>query len=65
MFNVNDRVKIIDNSSRYRQLLGTVTSELADGFQYVLLDGHGKLASLRFKADQLGLSLTAAPTYAG
>lgn len=65
MFNVNDRVKITDNSSRYRQFKGRVTGALAGGFYHVLLDGHGKLASLRFKGTQLGLSLTAAPTYAG
>lgn len=60
-FSVAQRIRVVDQSSAYRNMFGTVKTAVDDdGGHDVQLEGHGCNGRVRFLADQLAADGTAA-----
>jgi len=59
-FSVSDRVKVSNQSSQYRNHLGTVVRKDGDN-HYVRIDGHESAGEVLFKAGDLKTTTLAAP----
>jgi hypothetical protein len=57
-FTPSDRVKVTDQSSQFRNLLGTVKRVVSGTVDdvYVRIDGHERAGEVLFKEDELGTS---------
>ena len=62
-FSVSDRVRVTDQSSQFRNHLGTVVkvTDLAVDDVQVRIDGHEAAGSVLFKEDELGTSTLSSP----
>jgi hypothetical protein len=62
-FIVNDRVQVSDQSSQYRNHLGTVVRvvDLAVDEIYVRIDGHERAGEVYFLEDELRTSTLSSP----
>jgi len=60
-FNVDDKVRVIDESSEYRGHRGVVKAVTDDNHQ-VRLDGHGCAGRVTLRTDQLATDALTHPT---
>lgn len=60
MFDVNDRVKVVNQNSQYRNRLGTVT-RVDSPYTYVRIDGYNVNGETRFTTLELNPSTLPAP----